>query len=153
MTELRVRIAGAVGEDPEWCANLMSQSEPWVTLQRTLESSREVLRRPGTELFVARLESEDVRLGFVLLAPYGLAGSPYISAIGVSAEAQGKGVGSQLLAFTERLYLGRRHLLLLVSSFNTRAQQFYRRHGFAQVGELEDYIVPGHSELIFHKTL
>jgi len=92
-------------------------------------------------------------MGFVLLAPYGLAGSPYIASIAVAPLAQDHGVGSQLIKFTEGRYRDRAHLFLLVSSFNPRAQQFYRRHGYEFVGELKGYIVPHHSELIFHKRI
>jgi ribosomal protein S18 acetylase RimI-like enzyme len=42
---------------------------------------------------------------------------------------------------------------LMASSFNQSAQQLYRRHGYERVGEVEDYCVAGHSELIFHKRL
>jgi ribosomal protein S18 acetylase RimI-like enzyme len=92
-------------------------------------------------------------VGFVLLAPYGLAGSPYIASVAIAAEARGQGVGSQLLRFAEQHYRGRGHLFLLVSSFNRSAQELYRRHGYEQVGELRDYCVAGHSELILHKAL
>lgn len=131
----------------------MSSEEPWITLQRDLEGCRQVLKRPGTELFTARDLGTNRLLGFILLAAHGLAGSPYIASIAVAPEAQGGGVGSELMAFTEQRYRDRSHLFLLVSSFNPRAQEFYRRHGFQFVGELKDYIVPGHSELIFHKRL
>ena len=47
-----------------------------------------MLGRPGTELFVA-LEQERMA-GFILLAPYGLAGSPYVASIAVAAEARGR---------------------------------------------------------------
>ena len=92
-------------------------------------------------------------LGFILLAPHGFAGSPYVACIGVGPEARGQSVGSQLMAFAEQRYRDRGHLFLLVSSFNERAQQFYRRHGYEFTGELKDFLVPGHSELIFHKRL
>lgn len=147
-----VNIAIAEPDDHEWCARLMASSEPWITLQRGLEGCRQVLSRPGTELFIAR-DQDSKALGFILLAPYGLAGSPYIASIAVSADAQGQSVGSQLMKFTEQHFHDRSHLFLLVSSFNSRAQQFYRRHGYEFVGELKDYIVAGHSELIFHKRL
>ena len=42
-------------------------------------------------------------------------------------------------------------MFLLVSDFNTDAQQFYQRLGYRQVGKLDDYVVPGVSELIFWK--
>lgn len=148
-----VHIGPAIREDYEWCARLMAANDPWITLQRDLEGCRTVLTRPGTELFTARDHATIDLLGFVLLAPYGLAGSPYVSSIAVSPEAQGRGLGSQLMAFAEQRYQDRKHLFLLVSSFNPRAQQFYRRHGYEFIGELKDYIVAGYSELIFHKHL
>ncbi len=148
-----VQIGPAASGDYEWCARLMVASEPWITLKRDLEGCRTTLTRAGTELFVARAGAAEDPLGFILLAPYGFAASPYIACFAVAAGARDRGVGSQLLAFAERLYRDRSHIFLLVSSFNSGAQQFYIRHGFTPVGELSDYIVPGHSELIFHKRI
>jgi len=130
----------------------MASIDPWITLRRDLQGCRAALARPGTELFLAR-DSSGNRLGFVLLAPYGFAASPYIASIGVAPGAQGQSVGSQLMAFAEQHFKGRSHLFLLVSSFNHRAQNFYRRHDYEYVGELKDYVVSGYSELIFHKRL
>ena len=148
-----LHIAAATQADYEWCARLMASSEPWITLRRDLEGCRAALIRPGTELFLARDQDSSRPLGFILLAPQGFAASPYVASIGVAAEARGQSVGSQLMAFAEQRYRDRRHLFLLVSSFNPRAQQFYRRHGYEFIGELKDYMVAGHSELILHKRL
>jgi [ribosomal protein S18]-alanine N-acetyltransferase len=155
-----IHIAPAAPDDNdneyEWCARLMASSEPWITLGRDLAGCRAVLVRPGTELFVSRAlaaQGQPRPSGFILVAPYGLAGSPYIASIAVAAEARGQGVGSELLRFAEHHFAGREHIFLLVSSFNPRAQQFYRRHGYEFVGELKDYIVKGQSELILHKGL
>lgn len=147
-----VHIEPAEPDDHESCARLMASSEPWITLQRDLNACRQVVNRPGTELFIARDENS-LALGFILLASHGLAGSPYIASIVVTSEAQGQGVGSQLMKFTEQHFHDRSHLFLLVSSFNSRAQRFYREHGYEFIGELKEYIVAGHSELIFHKRL
>ena len=147
-----VHIEPAEPNDHEWCARLMAASEPWITLQRDLGACRQVINRPGTELFIAR-DQNSRALGFILLAPYVLAGSPYIASIAVSSDAQGQSVGSQLMQFTEQHFRDRSHLFLLVSSFNSRAQRFYRRHGYECIGELKDYIVARHSELLFHKRL
>ena len=146
-----VRIAAAAPDDSEWCARLMASTEPWITLGRDVAGCRQALARPGTELFVAR--DDDLPVGFILLAPYGMAGSPYVASIAVAEAARGRGVGLQLLRFAEERYAGRAHLFLLVSSFNHRAQQLYRRHGYEFIGELKGYVVPDHSELIFHKRL
>jgi [ribosomal protein S18]-alanine N-acetyltransferase len=151
-----IHIAAAAPDDYECCARVMASSEPWITLGRDLEGCRAALVRPGTELFVARdLASKDQARpsGFVLLARYGLAGSPYIASIAVAPESRGRGVGSQLLRFAEEHYAGSGHLFLLVSSFNHRAQNLYREHGYEFVGELKDYVVAGQSELILHKRL
>lgn len=151
--EVAVDIAAAEPVDYEWCARVMASSEPWTTLGRDLASCGGVLARPGTELFIARRVESDLRAGFILLDPYGLGGSPYIATFAVAAEARGCGVGSQLLRFAEQRFAGRRHLFLLVSSFNHRAQELYRRHGYACVGELKDHVTAGYSELIFHKRI
>ncbi len=149
--ETSLQIAAAAPDDYEWCTRVMASSEPWITLRRHLEDCRAVLVRPGTELFVARDEGRAA--GFILLAAYGLAGSPYIASIAVAEGARGRGVGSQLLRFADEHFSGRGHIFLLVSSFNHGPHQFYRRHGYEFIGELEDYVVPGHSELILHKRL
>jgi ribosomal protein S18 acetylase RimI-like enzyme len=148
-----IHVTAAVLDDREWCATLMASSEPWITLGRDLGSCRAALNRPGTELFVTRNPEDDQLVGFILLAPYGLAGSPYIASIAVAVERRGRGIGSQLLRFAERHFAGREHLFLLVSSFNQKARQLYLRQGYEPVGELKDYCVPGQSELILHKGL
>jgi [ribosomal protein S18]-alanine N-acetyltransferase len=131
----------------------MASSEPWITLGQDLELCRQKVARPGTKLFVADGGGGQELAGFILLVPYGFAGSPYINSIAVASEARGRGVGAELLRFAEKHFVGRQHLFLLVSSFNARAQAFYRREGYEYLGELKDYILAGHSELIFFKRL
>jgi len=131
----------------------MARSEPWVTLGQDLELCRQKVARAGTELFVAEGGAGQELAGFILLVAYGFAGSPYINSIAVASEARGRGVGADMLRFAEKHFAGRQHLFLLVSSFNVRAQAFYRRERYEYVAELKDYIVPGHSELIFRKRL
>jgi len=150
-TVRQVIIRRAREPDREWCARLMSSSEPWITQRRGLKESRALLRRTGVELFIGREGPQ--RLGFILLHPYGLAGSPYVASIAVTAGARGLGVGSRLMAFAEQRFARRRHLFLCASSFNRRAQQFYRQLGYSRVAKFADYIVDGHSELLMYKKL
>jgi hypothetical protein len=42
---------------------------------------------------------------------------------------------------------------MCVSSFNHDARRLYQRLGYQAVGELIDYIVRGHSEILLRKTL
>jgi ribosomal protein S18 acetylase RimI-like enzyme len=94
------------------------------------------------------------RAGVLVIHPRGLASSPYIKSIAVASSFQNRGIGEQLMAFAESNY-GReaKHLFLCVSSFNLRAQKFYRRLGYETVGEFRDYVIEGESELLLHKRI
>ena len=151
--DISINIKAAMPDDYGWCAGLMESSEPWVTLGRNLGSCRDVLTRPGGDLFIARKAENDAPAGFILIAPNGLAGSPYIACIAVAAEMRAKGIGSEMLRFAERRVIAPGHLFLVVSSFNHKARRLYLRQGYECVGELKDYCVAGHSELILHKGL
>lgn len=153
-----IRIAGATDDDRMWAATLMASSDPWRTLGRDLTMCVAVVAEAAdTELFIAHgvqgADAAHAPLGFVLLRARGLAGSPYIVAIGVAPDARGSGVGAALIAFVERHVSPSRHLFLCVSSFNADAQRFYERLGFARVGNLPDYLIDGASEIILHKRL
>jgi ribosomal protein S18 acetylase RimI-like enzyme len=144
-------IERAEVDDFDWCARLMAGSEPWITLRRSLEECRVALCRPGSELYVARERGR--RVGFILIHPYGCVGSPYIQSVAVAEGARGRGIGTQLVAFAERQMASRRFIFLCVSSFNRRAQELYSRLGYQRVGEIPDYVVEGHSELLLCKKL
>ena len=129
----------------------MAASEPWITLGRDYERCLARCRAAELKVIVARRSGEPC--GFVLLHPTGVAGSPYIATIATAEAVRGQGVGSALLEAAERWITGARHIFLCVSSFNTRARQLYQRRGYAQVGELPDYVIPGASEILMQKRL
>ena len=106
---------------------------------------------PEYTLLLARDSGEPC--GFILLHPRGFAGSPYIASVAVAPEFRGLSLGTALVAAAEQLFPAAHHIFLLVSSFNLRARQLYERLGYRQVGELQDYIIPGASEIIMHKRL
>jgi ribosomal protein S18 acetylase RimI-like enzyme len=148
-----IRLREGTNEDWEWCAGLMAGSEPWITLQQGEEACREKLGRAGHELFVADEADGGKKLGFVQVAPHGFAGAPYISAIAVEEKERGRGVGAAMLRLAEKRYAKHGRLFLLVSSFNGGAQEFYRREGYECLGELQDFVTAGQSEMIFKKAL
>jgi ribosomal protein S18 acetylase RimI-like enzyme len=151
MTE-SVTIAPATEEEREWTASLMARSEPWIALGASLEACRESCRDPEYLLYVARDEGRP--RGAILLQRRGLASSPYVKSIVVDPEHRSRGVGAALLDFAEKLFREEsRHLFLCVSSFNGRALSFYERQGYSKVGELEDYVIEGASEILMHKRL
>jgi ribosomal protein S18 acetylase RimI-like enzyme len=145
-------IAESRDDDAEWAAQVMAASEPWTTLGRGLDECRAACARPEMILFIARAGGE--RCGFALVNPRGVAGSPYLVAIAIAADRRSRGAGAALLTHCERWAAGlSRHFFLCVSSFNTRAQQFYWRQGFRQIGVLADYIVDGASERLMYKRV
>jgi [ribosomal protein S18]-alanine N-acetyltransferase len=145
-------VAAAAGGDGDWAARLMAASDPWITLGRGLEHCLAACQRPECVLFVARAGGE--RCGFALVNPRGISGSPYLAAIAVASGWRSRGAGAALLAKCERhAALSSRHFFLCVSSFNTRAQAFYARHGYRQVGQFDDYVIDGASELLMYKRV
>jgi ribosomal protein S18 acetylase RimI-like enzyme len=147
-----IEIAPAIDSDREWAAHLMAASEPWVTLGRGLEACRAACRRPELLMFVAR--EDGAPTGFVLANPRGVAGAPYIASIAVSEAARGRGIGARLLDHAAQHFRAEaRHLFLCVSSFNAGARRFYERLGWKAVGELEEFVIEGASEILMHLRL
>ena len=146
-------ISLATDAERDWSARLMSESEPWLTLGRALEQCHSYLATTSdSELLIAH--DDDAPAGFLLARPRGFAGSPYVAAIAVGPAQRSRGVGSALLRHVEARYVPpARHIFLLCSTFNLRAQRLYARHGYARVGEIPAYVIASANELIFHKRL
>ncbi len=137
--------------EAEWCAGLMSSSEPWRTLGRSREQALAIITSPDREVYLARVGEEPA--GFVIIVMSGaLVG--YIQSIAVSPEMRGRGVGTALMGFAEkRIFSESPNAFIHASSFNPRARALYERLGYEFVGEFKEYIVPGHSENLLRKTL
>jgi [ribosomal protein S18]-alanine N-acetyltransferase len=146
----KLTIASAAEPEREWCARLMSESDPWLTLGRRYEDCLQRCTHPEYLLFVAH----DSRgpCGFILMHPRGVAGSPYVASVAVAHGRRGEGIGTRLMEFAEQ-YFASRHIFLCVSSFNQRAQSLYERLGYETVGVLKDYVIDGASETLMHKRL
>ncbi len=138
-------------EEAELCARVMSNSEPWLTLQRTYDHAIRALNNPTREIYVALVE--DVLSGFIILNMSGPFPG-YIQTICVFPECRNQGVGRKLIHFAEkRIFRDSPNVFLCVSSFNTDAQRFYQQLGYKRIGEITDYLVEGHSEFLMRKTL
>lgn len=136
--------------DLQWCARLMSTSEPWITLRRDYLAALALLRDPTREVFVATIGGK--MAGVIAIVMSG-AFRGYIQTVAVDLPHRGLGIGSQLIQFAERRILTKTpNVFICVSSFNPQAQKLYRRLGYQLVGELKNYVVRGHSELLLRKT-
>ncbi len=133
------------------CAQFMVDSDPWKRLERTYDGSMQMLLDSEREIYVATVGEEVV--GFAILQMKG-AFVGYIQTLAVFPQWQGQGIGSQLIQFAEeRIFSESPNVFMCVSSFNKGAQKLYQRLGYETVGELKDYIVAGHSEILLRKTI
>jgi len=132
------------------CARMMAATEPWITLGRTVDQSLAVVSDPTSETYV--LADESSVLGFVVLT---LAGPfrGYIRSVCVRPERRREGLGARLLEFAEnRIFRESPNVFMCVSTFNPSARRLYERLGYAVVGELTDYLIRGHGEVLLRKT-
>lgn len=128
----------------------MADSEPWRTLGRGYEASRSLIADPTREVYVA--EDDDGLAGFLILCTVGPF-TGYLQTLCLAPGRRGQGIGTRLVAFAEeRLFAISPNVFLCVSSFNDGARRLYPRLGYEYVGELRDYLVRGHSELLYRKT-
>jgi len=154
----RVTIRPMIAADIEPCAALMAEAPLWQRYGVTVASAAarfESALRDGGLLLVAD-DGAGKPLGFVWVVLRGAFNrSGYIPLIGVDEGQRGGGIGQQLLAAAED-HLRQsaiQDMFLLCSDFNGAAQRFYQREGYTQVGAIPDYVIPGITELIFHKRL
>ncbi len=140
--------------DVPGCANWVAATPLWQRYGVTEQSISERLNAglaQGATIYVADRSGEI--LGFLWLVERGaFSRSNYVQLIGVRPGDRSRGIGRALMEFAEETSrVQGRDLLLLVSDFNASARRFYQRLGYRQVGQLDDYVVAGVSELIFMK--
>ena len=132
------------------CAQLMAASDPWQTLGMDLAAALRSVRAPGRERYMAHQDGQFA--GFLILnfqGPF----PGYIQLIGLLPRFRGQGLGAAIIAFAEQRILRDHHnVFLCVSSFNLGARRFYAALGYHEVGELRDFLVAGHAEVLLRKT-
>ena len=130
---------------------MMASSEPWITIGRTFDECLAQLVDPTREVYVAA--EDDAARGFIIINMHG-AFSGYIQTICVEPATRSSGLGSRLVAFAEeRIFRDSPNVFLCVSSFNPRARSLYERLGYEAIGEIRDFLVRGHSEVLMRKTI
>jgi [ribosomal protein S18]-alanine N-acetyltransferase len=152
MAELKGYSFGRIQDENEarLCAQMMASSEPWLTLGRNYETCLAIVQDSSREVYVLR--SEEGVAGLVIICMVGpFVG--YIQTICIAPQNRGLGLGSRLVELAEqRILTESPNVFMCVSSFNDDARRLYERLGYQVVGELKDYIVRGHSEILLRKT-
>lgn len=138
--------------DHDVVVDLLTRSEPWSRLGYDAATWDAVLALPlrGRESHV--IERGGRAAGIALVKPRFLAGD-YLEVLAVPEADRGQGLGGRLLAHVEDVAFARgRNVFVCVSDFNTRARAFYARHGYVEVGPLDDLLVRGSAEILLRKT-
>lgn len=137
--------------EAEECAQHMASSEPWLTLGRRYDASLAIIHDPSREVYVT-LDARGAVAGFLILflaSPF----AGYLQTVCLAPASRGQGLGRRLIEFAEqRIGEVSPNVFLCVSDFNPRAQALYERLGYQLVGELTDFLVRGHAELLYRKT-
>lgn len=139
--------------DAAGLGTLLAAMEPWLTLGVSSQGLAAYLRRedPALARYTVRLAESDELAGVVCVRYPWLRG-PYIELLGLSDSHQGKGVGRRILEWVEsEVRHEARNLWVVTSAFNHRAQEFYRRHGFYEIGPLKGLVNRDCDEILFRK--
>jgi ribosomal protein S18 acetylase RimI-like enzyme len=152
---ISVRIVPMTRSHIKACDAIVSASEPWNALGEQMDFAAALSRkdRPYDRAYVCTVENKTA--GFIIFTPQPVfARGGYIRSIGVAPSMRRLGIGGKLLSFAEKIISGLSpNSYLCVSSFNRKAQAFYKNAGYTMAGKLQDLILPGASEYIYWKRL
>jgi [ribosomal protein S18]-alanine N-acetyltransferase len=138
-------------EDFKVCALMMSKTDPWITLDMNYEQCLKAFDGSCKEIY--KVETENIIAGFVILQTCGTF-SGYIQTICIDEAFRGRGFGKKLLQYCEdRIFKFSPNVFICVSSFNKGAIKLYYEFGFKLVGELENFVKNGFTELLLRKTI
>jgi len=138
-------------EDFAVCAQMMSKTDPWITLG--MDYNQCLMAFPGECKEIHLIEADSKIAGFIILQTTGTF-SGYIQTICVDEAFRGRGLGKKLLQYSEERTLKYSpNIFICVSSFNTGAIKLYYEFGFKLVGELDNFVKKGFTELLLRKTV
>ena len=102
---------------------------------------------------------EEEILGLVGLHHYawGPVENVWLAWFAVAPALQGQGLGRSLLEAVESRARDRGYLKLFIETYDQSdfesARRFYRARGYAEVGQVADYLPDSHSMIVFKKSL
>jgi [ribosomal protein S18]-alanine N-acetyltransferase len=135
----------------EQAARMMMETEPWITLGNSYEDCLRAFEGPCKECYV--LETDERLAGFVILQICG-SFKGYIQTICVDQQFRNRGLGKEILKFCEeRILKISPNIFICVSAFNEGAIRLYQDFGFKKIGELENFVKEGYTEILLRKTV
>ena len=140
-------------EDRDAVVRLLAESDPWKTLRYTSDDWDRIFDPipQGRDAYVA--ESDGRVAGIAMVRQKFLLGD-YLELLGVADWARGKGLGGRLLGHIESVVFARtKNLFACVSDFNQPARDFYKKHGYKEIGPMPNFLIPGSAEMLLRKSL
>ena len=135
----------------EYCAKIMADSEPWITLGLTYTDCLNAFE--GTCKEIVTIKKDDKIIGFAVIQTCG-SFKGYIQTLAIDTAFRGHGYGTKLLQYCEEKILRYSpNVFICVSIFNKRALALYLKFGFVKVGELSNFVKEGYTELLLRKTV
>lgn len=132
-------------------ARMMASTDPWIRLEMKYEPCLVAFEGASKEIYMA--EYTNTIAGFAIIQTGG-SFKGYIQTILIREEFRGKGLGRRLIDFCEKRILKfSPNIFICVSSFNQGALKLYKQLGFKQVGELDNFLKAGYSELLLRKSV
>ena len=133
------------------CALMMAASDPWITLGMNYEQCLPSFDGTCKEIYVAKYENKIA--GFVILQVCGTF-KGYIQTLCISEDLRRIGFGKRILQICEeRILKISPNIFICVSSFNKGAIKLYQEFGFQLIGELENFVKEGFTELLLRKSV
>ena len=134
-------------------ADQIAQMDPWRTLDISASGLSLSLVQEDHGAFKRALWLNDDCAGVIRIQDPWLYG-PYLALLAILPGHQGAGLGAAVLRWMECEVRGSsNNIWACVSSFNSEALRFYRRHGFEPVGVIPDLLRSGFSEVLIRKRL
>ncbi len=139
-------------------AETLSRMSPWrdlgyyaQDLSKFLLNSDPLFRRYTIMRYTIMGSGE--RVGAVCVRHPWLKGT-YLELLGIFEPFQGMGVGREIISWMElQTRPAANNIWALVSSFNNRGREFYRKNGFTEIAVLNNLVKPGFDEILIRKML
>jgi len=148
-----IEIRPGTSADFSHLAQIISSSEAWTCYGIDYNLALKLFEQMQDTIFIAELNNQ--LAGFVTLRKDGVGNiGAYIRMLAVESAFRGQKIGAQLIDYVGQIAAQNiPNLFLICSLDNVRAQSFYERNGFEQVGIIKDLAVSNHDEIFYRKCL
>jgi len=140
-------------EDAIMLGKNLVQIQPWNTLNYSANRLSNYLCQHDPLLYRFGIIVSKQLVGAVCIRYPWLRGA-YLELLAIYTTRQGLGIGKEVMLWLEEeVQQTSRNIWALVSSFNSKAQRFYKCIGFTEIGTLEDFVISGYDELLLRKII